>query len=244
MLKYNLPDISAASESGLQNLQAKVDAEHDRETQYKKATKLFRSKSPKSVFDEIKSILKMHSPAGESCYYCEQDRHRDIDHIFPKRHYPEKAFDWQNYVYACTICNQDAKNDRFAVFDANGDVVEFDRNLGFSDAVPLGDPVLINIRYENPQDFLRVDLDTGLFVACGQSTADRLRGVYTRDLFDLNSDVLSRYRRHAVNAFENYMFRHREAVQEGDAVTAGRVLQEISELPFPSVFAESPSENL
>ena len=238
MLKYHLLYLSSASQSGLSHLQSKVDAEFGRKSKYDVATKLFRSKAPKAVFDEIKNELKKHSPAGEACYYCEQDRHRDIDHFYPKRHYPEKAFDWENYVYACTICNQDKKNDRFAVFDAHENVVEFDRALAFSKSVPVGAPVPIDIRHEDPHQFLRVDLDTGLYVACGVTSSDVKRGIYTRDLFDLDSDVLSRYRRHAVRSFEDYLSRYEEELISGRLARAKRVLEELLELPFPSVFIE------
>nr|WP_321182294.1 hypothetical protein [Methylobacterium sp. Leaf122] len=238
MLRYTIGPISAASSAGLSGQQALVDAETSHEKRYNKAKSLFGRKVPKKTFDEIKSVLAAHSPSGSACYYCERDRYRDIEHIWPKRHYPNKCFEWENYVYACTICNQDAKRDKFAVFDVNDNVIEFDRSLPIDQPVPTGDPVQINIRVEDPLEYLQMDLQTGRFVTVGQDKRANARGIYTRDLFDLDNDVLTRIRRQAVYHFTDYITRYCAAKNEGRADDAARLLSEILELPFPTVLVE------
>ena len=238
MLKYIFGALSDQSTDDLRSKQAEVDAGVSHEERYQKAKALFGRKTPKRAFDEIRSVLSANSPAGNACYYCERDRYRDIEHIWPKRHYPEHCFSWQNYVYACTICNQDAKRDKFAVFQKDDEYVVFDRTLPFDQPVPQGDPVQIDIRSEDPLEFLQLDLLTGRFVAIGSNLRSRRRGEYTRDLFDLDNDALCRIRKQAVNHFYDYLSRFVKAKSDDRTDDAARLLVEIGELPFPTVLAE------
>lgn len=237
MLKYSTGPLSAKADKALSDLQAKVDAEPDHASRYAKASRLFDSKSPKSAFDEVRQRLAEISPPGDACFYCERDRYRDIEHIKPKRHYPEKCFSWENYVYACAICNQDRKGDVFAVFDSSGNVVRFDRSHPKTMPVPAGDPVFIDIRHEDPLDFLILDLDTGRFVAVG-SDRDKTRGAFTRDLLELDADVLARIRRQAAVQMRDWLKRHAEAVRSGDLSKAKRIQDEIKDLQQPTVLVE------
>lgn len=238
MLRYLIAPLSHTTLNDLLGRQAEVDAEINHEARYKKAKDLFGRKTPKRAFDEVKSVLAQHSPAGSACFYCERDRYRDIEHVRPKRHYPELCFDWNNYVYACTICNQDAKKDKFAVFDRGGNVISFDRSLAFDQPVPDGESVLIDIRLEDPLDYLQLDLRTGRFVAIGISARDKVRGEYTRDLFNLDNDVLARIRQQAVAHFTDYIVRYVKSKQEGNEEAASRLISEILELPHPTVLVE------
>lgn len=236
MLMYNCGALSAESVTFLASKQALVDNEADRKSQYEKATALFRQKV-NNAFKEVKLKLAKVSPPGDSCFYCERDRYRDIEHVQPKRHFPERAFAWENYLYACTICNQDAKNDKFAIFDAAGNIIEFDRSLAWTDPVPTGTRVIIDPRTEDPLDFLQLDLTTGIFIPIGQGT-NPARGKYTRDLFDLNNTTLAKIRRSAFYTFNKYLQDYEDAIKAGDNTTANNILTEILELPHPTVLAE------
>ncbi|MDN7790484.1 hypothetical protein QZM66_23240 [Burkholderia contaminans] len=236
MLKYNCGSLSKASNTSLASLQAKVDACATHADKYNLANKLFSSKTA-AVWGRIRAKLGAVSPPGDACFYCERDRYRDIEHVRPKRHYPESCFVWGNYLYACTICNQDRKKDKYAVFDANDNVVEFDRSLPITSPVPVGDHVLIDLRLENPMDFLKLDLDTGRFVPIGNAKS-RKRGKFTRDLFDLNESSLSRMRVQAVSAFRDYLSRYNVAFDAGDGPKSALILTEILKLPHPTVLAE------
>ncbi|MFP3708148.1 hypothetical protein SB783_29440 [Paraburkholderia sp. SIMBA_009] len=185
----------------------------------------------------LDDLLAAVSPPGKACFYCERDRYRDIDHVRPKRHYPEQCFVWGNYIYACTICNQDYKKDTYAVFDITGAIVKFDRSLPFSSLVPAGDHVLIDPRSEDPLNFLRLDLSTGRFTAIGNARSV-LRGEFTRELFDLNETTLARIRVAAYETFKHYLMKFQVANQANDNAATQRVLNEIRDLPHPTVLVE------
>ncbi|MSP01323.1 MAG: HNH endonuclease [Acetobacteraceae bacterium] len=226
-----------ATERWLSRRQARVNAQPDPATKYLTARDLFSSKAGNS-FDEIRSTLSDMSPPGKACFYCERDRYRDIDHIRPIRFFPETCFSWQNFVYACTRCNQDAKRDQVWIINESGELLKYDRSTPLGTALPRGLHALIDIRHEDPLEFLALELETGLFVAIGQDAVTRLRGCFTRDLFGLNSDDLSKIRRQMRETFILYLTRYSDATRAGDPDAAERALDEIKELPHPTVLDE------
>lgn len=236
MLKYTIGALSLSTMTKLAQLQARVDALPTHAERYELANQLFGSKS-NPHFEEVKAKLAELAPGGDACYYCERDRFRDIEHIRPKRHYPEHCFDWFNYVYACTICNQDRKKDTFAIFDANGDITEFNRSWDIATPLPQGQPVLIDLRNEDPLDFLQLDLTTGLFVPIGDETAKK-RGKWTRDLFVLNDAMLARVRKNAYESLSHYLLKYQQAITANEANRADLVLNEIRSFGQPTVLAE------
>ncbi|QBE64919.1 hypothetical protein [Pseudoduganella lutea] len=236
MLKYTLPALSANANLKLNTLQAKVNTFTTRKEQYDEAKKLFANKT-NATWVEIKKVLADFAPKGKACYYCERDRHRDVEHISPKLHYPERCFDWENYIYACTICNQDMKNDTFAVFDAGGNVVEFNRTYDIALPLPIGPAVLIDIRHEDPLNFLILNLETGRFAARGNAISKK-RGEFTRGLFDLNESSLADIRIAAFEMYCMYLKKFKSAIDEGDAVKANRAFDEIMKLNHPTVLVE------
>jgi hypothetical protein len=237
MLKYSSGPLSIATQEWLEGRQKVVDKEQDRRSRYQKARKMFSAKTGRA-FAEIRGRLSAMSPPGRACFYCELDRHRDIDHVKPIRHFPESCFDWSNYLYACSICNQDAKRDRYAIIVDDGTIHALDRTWSFDAPLPSGVHAVIDIRSEDPFEFLTLDKDTGRFVACGTSGINHQRALFTRDLFRLDDDVVVRARRAAWEAFVDYMTRLASARQADDAKRAERILGEIRELPHPTVLAE------
>lgn len=236
MLKYNCGVLTAADTRALAKLQAKVDAKKTREEQYVEASRLFKSKTS-SAWVRIKEALRLVAPGGDACYYCERDRHRDIEHVRPKRHYPDQTFDWGNYVYACTICNQDKKGDKYGVIDGSLTLIEFNRSIPFTDPLPTGVDALIDIRKEDPLDFLKLDFDSGAFVAIGDATGV-LRGKFTRDLFELNGGELPRARARAVISFTQYLRAWNEAYNNNDQVKTAAAETELMTLQYPTVLVE------
>ncbi len=233
MLKYVFVDLSPESMQQLTAWQLRVDAETVPRQRYEVASALFKNKT-NATFREIKETLAKHAPGGDACYYCERDRYRDIEHIRPKRHYPQDCFSWKNYVFACTICNQDHKSDKFAVFSVNDEILEFDRSWDINLPVPVGAPVLLDIRHEDPLDFLMLDLQTGKFVPIGDEISIK-RGKWTRELFDLNNEHLARIRIAAYRSFVCYLKEFQQAQNSADAA---RKLEEIRLLPHPTVLVE------
>jgi len=236
MLKYSLKTLKNPTLERLKALQSVVNRKRKLSSKYDCASRLFKSKrSP--AWREIRDALKEAAPGGDACYYCERDRYRDIEHIQPKRHYPQFTFIWENYVYACTICNQDRKKDTYGIIDSTGKLVVFDRTHDMTVPIPVGVHALINIRNEDPLDFLMLDLDTGMFVPI-RTGIDKIRGEFTRDLFDLNGSELPKYRRYARKSFEDFLQEYKKAVLSGDLTRIETVKREILSLPYPTVLVE------
>ncbi|MQA21522.1 HNH endonuclease family protein [Rugamonas rivuli] len=236
MLRHICAPLTNKTAAVLTALQVKVDVKANRADQYTVATASFKNKK-NAAWKEIRSKLAESAPSGDSCYYCERDRFRDIEHILPKRHYPERCFDWENYLYACTICNQDCKSDKYAVIDKKGSLIEFDRSYPIGKLPPSGIHALINLRTEDPLDFLKLDFDTGFFVAIGGSLS-KTRAKFTRDLFGLNAGELPRVRKSAFVTFEAYLEKWQQAYRAGNATLATHLCAEILKLPHPTVLVE------
>jgi uncharacterized protein (TIGR02646 family) len=236
MLKYTIGALSLTTMAKLAQLQARVDALPTHAARYELANQLFSNKS-NPHFEEVKAKLAELAPGGDACYYCERDRFRDIEHIRPKRHYPEHCFDWFNYVCACTICNQDRKKDTFAIFGINGEIQEFNRTWDIATPLPQGQQVLIDLRTEDPMDFLQLDLATGMFVPIGDELAKK-RGKWSCDLFRLNDAGLARMRKNALQSFSHYLGKYQQALAANDGANAELVLDEIRQFGQPTVLVE------
>ncbi|MEE8532972.1 MAG: HNH endonuclease, partial [Alphaproteobacteria bacterium] len=39
------------------------------------------------------------------CGYCEEEDKGEVDHFRPKSRYPERVYEWSNWVFSCHICN-------------------------------------------------------------------------------------------------------------------------------------------
>jgi uncharacterized protein (TIGR02646 family) len=235
MLKYNCGNLSAPTLAVLASKQATVDLKPTHEERYQRATALFNNKTG-PAWDEIRGQLAKIAPSGTSCYYCERDRFRDIEHVRPKRHYPDKAFVWENYVYACVVCNQDKKRDTYAVI-VGGALISFDRTLPFTAPVPVGVHALLDIRSEDPLDFFTLDFRTGRLIP-SVSGLLRIRAEFTRDLFDLNSDDLTSQRRAALRSYADYINQYKKARNAKNGKKMRRIWSEIKKLSHPTVLVE------
>ncbi|HEY4117586.1 MAG TPA: hypothetical protein VGM56_07015 [Byssovorax sp.] len=112
--------------------------------------------------------------------------------LSPKDLYPELAFAWANYLYACGPCNG-PKSNKFAVLVA-GEVVPVVRAHGAPPTPPPGGrAALIDPRAEDPLALLFLDLKGELcFVpnpALPRASPDRARARYTIETLHLNDRV-------------------------------------------------------
>ena len=75
-----------------------------------------------NVWKAAKPQLKLES--GGKCAYCESPTdtvaHGDVEHYRPKSKYWWLAYCYDNYLYACQICNQVYKGDEFPVYATAG----------------------------------------------------------------------------------------------------------------------------
>ena len=102
------------------------------------------------AFREVRAALTTMCSNSRRCAYCEDSVADEVEHIKPKDLYPDLAFVWKNYLYACGPCNG-PKNNQFAVFSRRtGNQVEVSRKRGQPIVPPEpGAPVLIDPRVEN-----------------------------------------------------------------------------------------------
>src|SRR5262249_49745302 len=97
------------------------------------------------AFDEIVERLRRMAPGNVRCMYCESNEASDIDHFWPKNMYPGRAYTWDNYLWACSICNSN-KRDQFPTDER-------------------GQPLLITPMEEDPRDHLELRPKTGKYAA-------------------------------------------------------------------------------
>ncbi len=75
-----------------------------------------------NVWKAAKPQLKLET--GGKCAYCESPTdtvaHGDVEHYRPKSKYWWLAYCYDNYVYACQICNQVHKGDEFPIHATTG----------------------------------------------------------------------------------------------------------------------------
>ena len=72
------------------------------------------------------------------CAYCEERDKGEVDHFRPKSRFPERVYQWSNWIFACHNCNQ-SKRDKW----------------------PPGGYVDPCSKRERPESFFRFDTTTG-----------------------------------------------------------------------------------
>ncbi len=102
-----------------------VPAKYRGEKRIEKARSLVVTAGTKHTFDstywtEAKKQLRIKSVG--KCAYCETNvlvaAHGDVEHFRPKSTYWWLAYCYDNYLFACQICNQTYKSDHFPVSGA------------------------------------------------------------------------------------------------------------------------------
>jgi uncharacterized protein (TIGR02646 family) len=203
-----------------------------------------KNKPSNLMFRVIRSELTAMCQGGNRCAYCEDAPADEIEHFKPKSIFPSQCFVWENYLYACGICNL-AKSNQFAVFPGlQADFIEIPKNWAeTNDDEPTGDPSLINPRAENPLDFLFLDIQHKSFHFAPlpdeiQDPQGFKKAEYTAKVLKLNDrDYLVSARRNAYTALkamlENYV-RNREA----DPTAASTIYSTITTFNHQTVWQE------
>ena len=214
-----LPDMALPGETQIKlaEYQQEIDAISDYKARVSRAKERFESLNRRghSTFDTVKATLTQMCSGARRCCYCEDSAADEVEHIRPKSLYPELAFAWVNYLYACGPCNG-PKNNRFAVFvDGTGQFTNVARRKGAPYVPPVsGQPVLIDPRVEDPAEYMELDLrNTFFFVPRAKpDTPSYKRARYTIDTLQLNvREHLPRARR---SAYLDYLAHLRQYLQE------------------------------
>jgi uncharacterized protein (TIGR02646 family) len=175
------------------------------------AAKLWNLQSNKA-FREVRETLGRMASGIERCMYCEDSEGTAIEHFWPKSSYPNRAFNWPNYLIACWRCNSNFKRDRFPL-DATGQ------------------PLLINPAEEDPLGHLSFSPSTGRF------TAKSPKGDPSIDVFGLNRATLTKGRTSAWTVLEQLLVRYAGFKVAGDSNRAEKIETAVRNHPFAGVFA-------
>jgi hypothetical protein len=164
------------------------------------------------AFQEIREVLRTMAPGIERCMYCEDSEGTAIEHFWPRAGYPERSFDWPNYLFACSGCNSNHKRDQFPL-DATGQ------------------PLLVNPAEEDPLDHLSLSPSTGLY----QSSSPK--GDPSIQVFGLNREALTRGRTNAWSVLEQLLAIYADSREEADFQKAEKIETAVREYPFAGVLA-------
>jgi len=209
-----------------------------------KAKTLFSQKNKKGnrVFDDIKKTLNSMCSGARRCMYCEDSVGDEVEHIKPKTLYPEKCFDWNNYFYACGTCNG-PKNNKFAIFNANGTFVNIAPDRGQTPTQPpAGTDVLINPRVDNPLDYCVLDLkNTFKFVVLATDFKEKKRAEYTfNEVLRLNErEYLRKARQNAYENFKSRFYRYcKKKLASASQTELNAIVEGIKTEAHPTVWKE------
>lgn len=229
----------------LKEYQSEIDKETDFVKKAEMAKSLFSSKNVIGdvTFDEVKIALDGMCSGARRCVYCEDSLGCEVEHIRPKSLYPELCFNWQNYVYACGLCNK-RKSSKFAVFDG-----ETHRVLKISKTKlshkTKGESVMINPRQENSMEYCKLDLENKacrFVIIENLGKREKAKAEYTFfTMLNLNDVPYEKIRQAREIAYSNYFNRlfiytkfKNELSQERKEV----IIQELKKEQHPTVWKE------
>lgn len=217
MIKLIDQELSASTLAELAKYQMQINNKVGYAEQVAEAQNLWRPQN--KTFDEITSSLIAMCPGTRRCCYCEDARGEDIEHFRPKNLYPDVAFEWKNYLFACSACNSNVKRNKFAVIDDTGILRDVTRPRSAPVLPPItGLPALINPRFEDPLEYLRIDLLRNYYFLPrqGLATVNKIRAKYTIEVLQLNiRDDLVQWRKDSYRAFIGWIDTYKRYKTEG-----------------------------
>lgn len=163
------------------------------------------------AFDEIKERLERMAPGGGQCMYCESGEASHIDHFWPRATYPDRTYDWSNYLWACAVCNSNHKRDQFPLDSS-------------------GQPLLVNPVDEEPRDHLELSPGTGKYVGL------TLKGEQSIRVFGLWRRKLERSRRDAWLSVQLHVMAYAVDREGGEHRSAREMRRVLCRSPHASVF--------
>lgn len=245
MIKLTAKPLAKSVGSELRSYQKEVDAEPDFGRRVLLAADRFKQRNRLNnvTFQEIKKALTEMCAGARRCMYCEDSVADEVEHHHPKNLYPEMVFAWSNYLYSCGPCNG-PKNNRFAVLDPDGELVEVIRPRGAPVVPPPpGSPALLHPRADDPVEFITLDIKGGtfLFVPAGkEGTVEFVRAKYTIKELRLNvRDYLPAARREAYHSYRSRLREYAAELEAGEpAVVLKRRVDALQRMGHPTVWYE------
>jgi uncharacterized protein (TIGR02646 family) len=223
MIRIVPEDLAEATQEYLEDKQQQIDLEQTYADQVAKGKSLWATKSANHFGkgNNIRETLRKSCTGLGRCHYCEDSIADEIEHIFPKDLFPDKVFRWENYLYACGQCNGAHKKNQFAIIDEQGEILDITRPNGAEIVAPaLGQPLLIDIRNEDPFLFFDIDFITGVLTFKPErGSIQYKRAEYTCKTIDLNRDVLKRARKNTYKEFLSLIGNYTRSQQRGENTT-------------------------
>jgi len=161
---------------------------------------------------DVKAQLK--NEQRNKCCYCEAifdaNSYGDVEHFRPKAAYKSGrkliypayywlAYDWNNLMFSCQICNQKFKGNEFPVLDENTRVKNhLDTNL-----ISNEKPTLINPVEEDPEHFIYFNAEIPK-PKNNLSPDERIRATETIRIFGIDRKELNRDRLEYLNYLKIY----------------------------------------
>lgn len=210
MRRIHRHELSSATRRFLQQRTEKVRLAVDPTAE---ARRLWGQKSNKP-FDEIRLTLRAMASGRERCMYCEDSAGTDIEHFWPKSEYPLRAFDWPNYLLACSHCNSNEKRDRF-LLDGNAE------------------PLLIDPTREDPRHHLVFSPTTGKYSRKPGSA----KGEPSIEVFGLHRTILVIGRRDAWVGLEALLAAYASSFEKGDTEYARRLEAAVRNASFRGILS-------
>lgn len=240
----NLP-LSTTAQNQLDQWQQEIDNLATYSEQVAAAKKEFKRWNRKTnpTFREVRAVLTQMCSGAQRCGYCEDSVADEVEHIKPKDLYPDAAFTWENYLYACGPCNG-PKNNQFAVVaETNSEFTNITRKRNDPVNLPIaGEPVLINPREEDPLEFLFLDLkDTFAFSPLyGLDSRKNHRAEFTIEVLRLNKrDYLLAARVNAYQSYLSHLYRYVNEQQAGKSdIELESMINTIKNSDHPTVWRE------
>lgn len=240
MIRLTDVPLPAETATQLDAWQRELDAMPDYAARVGAADERFkaRNRAENRTFAVVRRHLDAMCYGERRCGYCEDSLADEVEHIRPKALFPEQAFVWRNYIYACGPCNG-AKRGRFPR-RVGTQVIDVARRRGEPVVAPAsGIDVLLDPREDDPSHFFMLDLETGMIVARPRLDAwERQRAELTLEVLPLNRDVLLRARRQQC---KNYVARLEQYVRlrdEDELADAEAYARDIRTMGHPMVWSE------
>lgn len=239
MIRIQGATLPQSATDALCELQAEIDAVPAYSERIKYARLRFEKENcvGDETFDVVRSVLATMCTGARRCMYCEDSAASEIEHFWPKSHFPELVFVWLNYLYSCGPCNR-IKGSHFRILVSGTEYIDVKRVKALPAEPTKGLPALIDPRRDDPLKFMGLDLkDTFWFVprhAVG--TVEYMRARYTIDRLKLNDrDFLPQARK---NAYDSYRSRLKEYVEIKKIGSADHLARAVSRYDHPTVWAE------
>lgn len=210
MRKLTRRSLSPETLAVLARRTARIMAEPNDTARAAEVERLWQQRANRA-FEEIREALEAMASGLVRCMYCEDSQGTDIEHFRPKRRYPAHAFEWTNYLLACSHCNSNEKRDQFPLDEH-------------------GQPLLIDPTSEDPGEHL-------LFVpSFGKLESLTPKGKESIRVFGLSREILEKGRK---RVWDGLVFglipRYAEARRRGDEEASRNLLESIRQEAFSSV---------